>query len=123
RWERFERPIGASDEGFTLVDTWFAPLCLRTFWPNGLSASATVTYVKQRGTFFDVFLTNIYDGRSEFAIADFLIRYQMPRRQGAIAIGVRNAFNQHFLFQSTDRVGSPIEMGRFGFASFELFFH
>jgi len=122
RWEKFQRPLGASDEGFTEVQTAFVPLTLRMFSQSGLAAGATITYVKQSGTFYDIFLSNIYDAQEAFTVVDLAISYRLPARHGVISVGVRNAFDQQFQFQSTDRTGSPVAMTRFAFMSAVLNF-
>jgi tetratricopeptide (TPR) repeat protein len=122
RWERFERPPGAStDQGFTHVDTWFFPISFRLFMPNGISLIATPTYVNQRGEFYDSNL-NLFSGHERFWVMDAFLNYRLPNRSGAVTLGIRNLFNERFRFQSTDPTGSPVSMERAAFIRASIVF-
>lgn len=121
RWERFERPFRSDFLGFITVETWYAPLSVRMFPREDFSLSVVSTYVDQDGRFFDVTQTQ-FDGHESFWVTDAAIDYRLPRRSGALTVGVRNAFDERFLFQSTEFGSTRVAMTRQVFARLSIGF-
>jgi hypothetical protein len=121
RWERFERPFRSDFLGFITVETWYAPLSVRFFPREDLSLSVISTYVDQDGRFFDVTQTQ-FDGHESFWTTDAALDYRLPRRSGALSVGVRNAFDERFLLQSTEYGSTRVAMTRQVFARLSIGF-
>lgn len=90
--------------GVQQATTQRVPLSLRYFWPNGISAGLTLSYIAQKGVFADPQIqgTNEASGRDEFWYGDAAISYRLPKRYGMISLIAKNLFDTDFDFQEPD---------------------
>lgn len=92
KWERRDGLPGRPTD----LETHRVPLSASVFHGSGLSAMAVATYVKQEGEFLQG------PGSSSFWLADFAVKYRLPKRHGFITAGVRNAGDKSFQFYDID---------------------
>ncbi|NOT11596.1 MAG: TonB-dependent receptor [Methylococcaceae bacterium] len=103
-YERFDRKANPLNTGIVDVKTHWIPLTLNIFHASGASMMLKSTYVNQYG-FFEKF-GEIYPGNSNFFVFDVNLNYRLPSRYGMVSLGVKNLFNNHFQYQSTNQINS-----------------
>ncbi|HET9595466.1 MAG TPA: FecR domain-containing protein [Anaeromyxobacteraceae bacterium] len=112
----FERIVG--DERLTLgaveANTHRVPLGLALFLPYGLSASATLTYYHQEGT-FDALAAfgqpGFAAGSDDFWLVDAGLSWRLPQRYGFIGVSATNLLDEQFhLFELNTRINTPIAL-------------
>jgi hypothetical protein len=92
RWVR--DPLAAS--GIRWANTQRLPLGLAFFHPSGLGATATATWLDQRGAFGD--FEPFTDGSNSFVLLDAGVSYRLPRRYGTVSLTGTNLSNRSFKF-------------------------
>ncbi len=99
------------------VETVSLPLSVSYFHPNGVFASVSGTFVDQEvmraeGSPFAA-------GQDDFFVVDLAVGYRLPKRRGILSIGVKNLFDEEFMYQdnsfrefSEEAVSSPFVPSR-----------
>jgi tetratricopeptide (TPR) repeat protein len=109
-YEQFHRTVeSAGTENILELRTHRIPLGVRYFSPTGWSATATATYIHQRGTSADI---AHFTGEDQFWVVDAAIGYRLPKRYGRLAFQVKNLFDNEFTFQDTDPGNPTVKPGR-----------
>ncbi len=116
-FEHDERDVLVAD-GATKVDTHRVPLGVNVFHPSGLGASASATFVRQKGDFggFSASVP-VRPGSDTFWLVDVALRYRLPGRHGFASVGATNLLDERFSFFDTDVRNVSIQPRRFVFAS------
>jgi tetratricopeptide (TPR) repeat protein len=110
----------AFPEGVLDLDSHRVPVGFNFFHPSGLSASLTVTYYNQDGTFTGVLGNNVRPGSDNFWLVDAAINYRLPKRYGFITVGVTNLFDKEFKFFDVDLNNARIQPTRMFFSRVTL---
>lgn len=128
-YDRYEGEGSAVDFGPRPedIETLSAPLSLTYFGPNGLFAGIGGTYVDQEVRRAPN--SQFADGEDSFFVVDAVIGYRLPKRRGVISLGVKNLFDDEFMFQdnsfrefSEEAVKSPFVPNRTVMAQLTLNF-
>ena len=105
RYNRNNKPLGL---GIRDIKSQWLPVTLNLFHSSGISLMLKSSYVNQYGLFD---LNNKgYFGNSAFFIFDLNLRYRLPSRYGLVNLGIKNLFNNHFQYQSTNQNTDSIEV-------------
>jgi hypothetical protein len=106
------------------LTTQRAPIGASWFLPNGLTLSATATWVRQNGRISDTQSSPPVElaGKADFWLADAQLSYRLPNRYGAISVGVRNLFDQDVRYFDLDPSNPWLYPERFAYARLELHF-
>lgn len=120
RYEAFERPPEMNGlDDFYRVRTQRLPVTVSMTTSETTSVRLRLTPVRQDGTFLHSDLTP-FDGRSSFAVADFMATLHLPKRYGTLTVGVQNLLDKRARFQETDVSAPTITPQRFIFARLSL---
>lgn len=123
-YERFDRDPEFI-AGIEKVTTHRFPLGIAFVHPSGLALRARATYYDQRGWFLPNWMppgSASMEGADRFWIVDAALSYRMPMRLGLLTIGVKNLFDETFLYQDTDPSNPAIQPKRLVYAKLTLSF-
>ena len=97
-YEKLERSGGRPGlpSGPVELTTHRLPLSVNLFHPSGWGGGISATYVDQDGRFLQG------AGSDKFWIVDLALKYRLPKRNGFLSAGVRNATDKQFNFFDTD---------------------
>jgi hypothetical protein len=109
-FERFDREGNLGEDQIVNLRTHRIPIGIAYFHPTGFVGRVTGTIVRQEGLFGTFGLPA--PGDDTFGVVDGSIGYRLPRRYGLITLGVKNLFEQEFLFQDTDPKSPRVLPGR-----------
>jgi Flp pilus assembly protein TadD/outer membrane receptor protein involved in Fe transport len=118
RFYRKEFPIA-----FEYLKTNRFPLGINFYHPSGFSAKLRATYFDQEGMILPQFLppgSPTVPGNDQFWVVDGSVSYRLPKRLGLLTIGVRNLFDEDFMYQDTDPANPQIQPKRLIFARLTL---
>jgi Flp pilus assembly protein TadD len=121
QYERFYRkefPIA-----FENLKTHRFPLGINFYHPSGFSAKLKATYFDQEGMISPQFLppgSPSVPGDDQFWVVDTSISYRLPKRLGLLTFGVKNLFDEDFMYQDTDPASPQIQPKRLIFARLTL---
>ncbi len=122
QYERFDRedyPL----RGVVDVKTHRVPLGFNFFHPSGIALRVDGTYYYQSGDFHERdSVETIFSDRDDFWLVDLAVQYRLPKRYGTISFGVKNVFDEDFLFQDTDPSNPQVIPERFVFGRVTLSF-
>lgn len=122
-YEEIDRPqILTGSEGIMELKTQMAPLGVQFFNDKGLTLRTAMTYVRQDGQFSVDEGFPVVEQEDEAWITDLSLEWRLPRRQGIIAIGVRNAFDETVELLEIDPFSPRVATKRFLFGKFSLEF-
>jgi tetratricopeptide (TPR) repeat protein len=121
QYERIKRDQELTD-GVEEMDTHRLPLGINFFHSSGLSASLTMTYYNQDGTFERITGGGgvFQSGSDNFWLTDVALNYRLPKRYGFISAGVRNLFDEKFNYYDLDWKNPAIQPDRFFFGKITL---
>ena len=118
-FERFDRTAASSlNEQILELRTHRIPLSVRYFAPSGLFASASTTYIRQRGEFAN--LAFLPAGEDRFWALDVALGYRLPNRYGRLALEIKNLLDEEFSFQDTDPGNPTVKPGRLALFTFTI---
>jgi ferric-dicitrate binding protein FerR (iron transport regulator) len=122
-YEDVERPHSLTGaEGIIELETLMAPFGIQLFSARGTSVRIATSYVDQQGVFsVDVGLP-IVESDNEAWITDLSFEQRLPGRRGAIALGVRNLFDEAIDLVEIDPVNPRVATKRYVYAGFSLEF-
>ena len=121
--ESLRRATELSDNGrFVDVVTYRLPIAVNFSFLNKWASRISFTYIEQKGNFIDVGSLAVNSDEDEFWIADAVLSYKLPKRTGAIEVGVKNLFDEKFQYQETDTSKPTVSPERLGFVRLNLIF-
>jgi len=120
QYELFQRPEELAPTNFLNLKTHRLPLGISFFRPGGIVFNVKATYIKQKGSFFEMFPSTATSESDSFWIVDTEVNYRMPKRHGIISVGVKNLFDEEFSFQDTDAENPQIMPDIFVFTRITL---
>ena len=116
-YEETKRPaLDPGPEGILSLETTRVPLALRMFSARGITLRAAATYVRQHGDFSASPIDPIFSKDDDAVIADFSLEYLLPRRRGAILVGVNNAFDDFVDLVEVDPLNPRVATRQLAFA-------
>jgi outer membrane receptor protein involved in Fe transport len=120
----YQFDLRSSELADARVSTRRAPIGASWFLPNGLTLSATATWVNQDAKISDTQSTPPVElsGEADFWVADAQVSYRLPNRHGAISVGVRNLFGQEVRYFDLDPSNPWLYPERFVYVRLELQF-
>jgi tetratricopeptide (TPR) repeat protein len=122
QYERFDREDNPL-RGVVDVKTHRVPLGFNFFHPSGIALRVDGTYYYQSGDFHERdSVETIFSDRDDFWLVDLAVQYRLPKRYGLISFGVKNVFDEDFLFQDTDPSNPQVVPERFVFGRVTLSF-
>ena len=106
RFENFR-----SDGGFPpfpkFVETFYMPVEIRFFHPEGFFAAVKGTYVSQKVRQSDLFAQFGQEGfNSDFYLVDAAIGYRFPKQYGLFSLEAKNLFDSNFIFRDRTYQGN-----------------
>jgi tetratricopeptide (TPR) repeat protein len=123
QYEQLDRRDNPLTFGAVDIETHRVPLRAAYFAPSGFSFKLVATYYLQDGEFA---ATNNVDerfsGNDNFWILDTEVSYRLPKRRGALSVGIKNLLDQEFNYQDTDPSNPAAVPGFLGFAKISLSF-
>jgi Tfp pilus assembly protein PilF len=122
-YEEIRRPaLDTGPEGILALETTRIPLALRMFSARGITLRAAATYVRQNGKFTVFPGEPIFPKDDEAVIGEFSVEYLLPRRKGAILVGVNNAFDEFVDLLEIDPLNPRVATRQLAFARLRLEF-
>jgi tetratricopeptide (TPR) repeat protein len=120
----YQFDLRSSELADARVSTRRAPIGASWFLPNGLTLSATATWVNQDAKISDTQSTPPVElsGEADFWVADAQVSYRLPNRHGAISVGVRTLFGQEVRYFDLDPSNPWLYPERFVYVRLELQF-
>ena len=113
-FERIERPqILTGPEGIMSLNTLMVPMGVKLFGNEGTTFGTSLTYVRQEGDFSIDEGLPVFNKNDAAWITDIFVESRFPRRLGALALGVRNLFNQSLDLVETDPFNPRVATRRF----------
>lgn len=113
--EDFERsPDFTGDDRFVESKVRRVPIRFGYIHPSGFAGRLTATYLDQDGVFQNFAAPDITNIGSDSAwIFDAKLEYRLPKRLGAVSIGIQNIFDKQFDYQETDARRPIVSPDRF----------
>jgi tetratricopeptide (TPR) repeat protein len=99
------------------------PLGLNFYHPSGLSLQLQATYYDQEGKFVPQLSPLGAEGTfgsDQFWVVNAAINYRLPKRFGILTVGVKNLFDENFMYADTDPASPQIQPKRLVFARLTL---
>lgn len=119
--ETFDRPQELTGpEGIIQLRNDNVYARMRLFHPSGVAFGLTVSHIRQTGALSVDAGFPVFDQASRAWLADVNAEYRLPRRLGAIQLGVRNLFDRSFSVIDTDPLRPRFATRRFLFLSVRL---
>lgn len=109
--------------GVSKLTTQRAPLSLRFFSENGLSAGVTASYLDQEAHLFNTQTGAGERERDHFWLVDAALVYRLPKRYGFISLEAKNLLDEEFRFQEPDPNIPTLYPGRLFLARVSLNFN
>jgi len=107
-------------EAILNVRTDRLPLRAKFFNPNGLSIGVATTYVHQAGDFSIDTGLPVFNKRDSAWLTDAEAEFRLPRRLGAVHVGIRNLFNRPLNVFDTDPLRPRLATRRLMFVGISL---
>ncbi len=96
-------------------------LGMRLFGSSGWSFAIDPTYYDQQGTFESILNPGTFtDGEDSFWVVDSAVSYRLPKRTGIISAGLKNMFDEEFMYFDTNDKNSTLQPGRILFVNATL---
>jgi len=121
-YERFDREKEFV-AGIENLKTHRFPLGLNFYHPSGLSVQLQTTYYDQEGKFVPQGAPPGAEGTpgsDQFWVVNASINYRLPKRLGLLTVGVKNLFDENFMYQDTDPASPQIQPKRLIFTRLTL---
>jgi hypothetical protein len=122
-YEKVERDQDYT-EGIVDLKSHRFPLGVNFFHPTGISIGLKTTYYNQKGEFETLpdplNPSQFVSGKDDFWVVDAAISYRLPKRYGFITVGVKNLFDEEFLYADTDLNNPSVLPDRFIFSKVTL---
>jgi tetratricopeptide (TPR) repeat protein len=121
RRETFDRPQDLTGpEGIIHLRNDEVRARLRMFHPDGWSFGASLLHFRQSGSLSVDTTLPVYDQSSKAWLVDLNGEYRLPRRLGAIQLGVRNLTDRRFVVVDTDPLRPRFATRRMVFLTVQL---
>jgi len=119
----FERDAKISNN-LKILDTTIdqLPISINWFASSRLTNRFKLTYAKQQGEFVDITTSAVTPGEDKFWVFDWSLEYKFPANKGAVALGVKNLFDEKFNYQDADINRQTLSPERLAFMQLNLFF-
>ncbi|HHI92601.1 MAG TPA: TonB-dependent receptor [Gammaproteobacteria bacterium] len=122
QFDRFEAPT-EFNTGILELNTFLAPVSLRYFNSNGLSANITVVHVNQDGKFFDSTIPPFgekVNDNDNFIMTNVSMGYRLPKRLGILTLEVNNLTDKKYKFQDIQASPAIFSPERYVIGKFTL---
>ena len=123
QFERLDRET--LTDGVKDADTHRLLLGMKASLPSGWSVTVNPSYYRQKGTFESIIMPPVpapvlTKGKDDFWVVDTAVNYRLPKRHGFVSAGVKNVFDQKFMYFDTNYKNATLQPDRMFFASVTL---
>jgi len=120
--QKIYRGSFAGNDTYENLLTYSLPVSFNYIFNPSIKTFLTARYIAQEGDFIDAnFFTTSY-GKDQFWTFDFGLNYIFPKRMGSLYLGVKNIFNEEFMYEEIDRKNPNIAPERTSFINLNLYF-